>query len=122
MAFPSLRRYDVQARFAFYTSLAAVLPFLAALAASFKRYDHQLRAIQFGEGGVFRAAFLVCIALASSLSVLGIVLGFSSAGQRRNKEQGKSWAGFFIGTAVLSVTIVLFFAFRMLKFEIITGV
>lgn len=121
MALPSLRRFDVQARFALYASAASVVPWLAAALGSLSRYDNQLRAIQFGETGMFRAAFLACIGLAGALSCTGILLGFSSAGQRRNKEQGKSWAGFFVGTVVLSLTLILFFAFRILKFEIVVG-
>lgn len=120
MALPSLRRFDVQARFSLYASAAGALPLVAALIASLSRYNHQLRAIQFGETGKFKLAFLVCIAAAAGLSALGIIFGFSSAGQRRNKEQRKSWAGFFIGAGVLSATFILFAAFRMLKFEVLT--
>ncbi len=102
-------------------SCAALLPFLAAAAAGFKRYHHDLRAIQFGEASVFKASFLICIGLAVALSVVGVVLGFNSAGQRRNSQHRKSWTGFFIGAGVLSLTIILFVAFRKLGFEVMAG-
>lgn len=121
MKLPSLRRYDVQARVGLWTSIVAALPLLAAALQSYLRYDHQLRAIQYGQQGRFKMAFLVCVVLAMMLSVIGLGLGFNSAGQRRNKEQHKSWLGLFIGTAVLSFSIILFFAFQKLKFEIVTG-
>ena len=119
MNLSSLRRYDVQARVGLWTSLAAVLPFLAAALQSYLRYDHQLRAIQYGQQGKFKIAFLLCVGLAMMLSVLGLGLGYNSAGQRRNKEQRRSWLGFFIGTTVLSFSVILFFAFLKLKFEIV---
>ena len=117
MALPSLRKFDVQAKCSFYMSLAAILPLAAAAMASISRYSHQLRAIQYGEAGMFKVGFMFCIGTACALGVVGIVLGFNSAGQRRNKESTKSWMGFFIGTAVLSLAVVLFYAFRQLRFQ-----
>ncbi len=121
MALPSFRKFDVQARFGLLASCAAFVPLAVGAVFSFGKYSHQLRAISYGEAGMFKPALLVCIALAGGLSVIGLALGFNSAGQRRNKNSGESWAGFFLGTAVLSLTIILFVTFRSLGFEIAAG-
>ena len=121
MARPSLRRYDVQAKYSVIVSIAAVLPLLAAVFATLSRYQPQLRAIQYGQAGWFKLGFLMCIAAAIFLSVAGAGLGFNSAGQRRNHDQRKSWTGFFIGTGVLSITIIVLSAFWALKLEIPSG-
>ena len=114
----SLRRFDVQARYALWASLAAILPLIVSALASFSRYDSQLHAIKFGSAGFFKPAFFVCLLVTGLLSVMGIALGFNSAGQRRNSEQKKSWLGFFIGTGVLSLAIILFFAYWTLRLQI----
>lgn len=121
MALPRFRRYDVQARYSLIISVASIVPLAAATYATCQRYDPQLRAIQYANSGVFRPAFLACIAGACLLAVIGAALGFNSAGQRRNTEQRKSWTGFFIGTAALSLSIILFAAYAFLKLPIDVG-
>jgi len=121
LAIPRFRRFDVQARYSLIVSLAAIVPLTAAAYAGFSRYDHQLRAISFGKTGMFRPAFLVCIALACLLAATGAALGFNSAGQRRNDQQNKSWTGFFIGMAALSLSIIVLAAFWFLKLPVETG-
>jgi len=117
----SLRRYDVQARYSLIISLVAVLPLAAAAYAGWSKYDHELRAIQYGSTGMFKVGFLACIAASVALSLGGLGLGFSSAGQRRNNAQGASWLGFFVGSAVLSLSIIAFAAFTSLGLEIQVG-
>ena len=70
---------------------------------------------------MFKVGFLVCVAAASALSLGGLGLGFSSAGQRRNSAQAASWMGFFLGSAVLSLSIIVFSAFALLGLEIKLG-
>ncbi len=121
MGMPSLRKFDVQARFGLTASIAAIVPCLAGFAALFRNYNHELRAIPYGKEGMFQIIILGCVLAAGGLSVVGLGLGFNSAGQRRNKDSGKSWIGFFIGTGVLSLTIIMFYAFWKLRFQIVTG-
>ena len=120
MGLPRFRRYDVQARYSLIASLASVMPLAAAAFAILKRYDPDLQAIQFGKTSMFKPAFLVCIALACLLAVVGAALGLNSAGQRRNNEQRKSWTGFFVGAAALSLSIIVFAAYTFLKLPIET--
>lgn len=121
VALPRFRRFDVQARYSLAISLASILPLAVAAYASFSRYDHGLRVIQFSKAGMFRPGFLACVALAGLLAVTGIVLGFNSAGQRRNDQERKSWAGFFIGMASCCLTIIVFAAFWFLKLPVVVG-
>ncbi len=117
MARSSLRRYDVQARYACALSLVSILPFAAAAIATWQRYDGGLGQIVYGSVGYYIPAVLACILLSIVPGTLGCLLGFSSAGQRRNDKQGRSWTGFFVGGAVLTFDLVLLIALYMLKLE-----
>ncbi len=121
MGLPSFRRYDVQAKYSLMISLTGVIPLAAAAYVSWTKYDPSLRAIQYGSTGLFKVGFLVCIAASAALSLGGLGLGFSSAGQRRNNAQAASWLGFFLGSAVLSLSIIVFAAFASLGLEITVG-
>ena len=102
-------------------SLTGVLPLAAAAYVSWTKYNPNLQAIQYGSEGLFKVGFLVCIAAAVALSLGGLGLGFSSAGERRNNAQAASWLGFFLGSAVLSLSIIVFAAFASLGLEITVG-
>jgi len=121
MQWPSFRRYDTQARYALIASIAAMVPLALAIVSTATRYDPELRAIQYGKAGLFKPAFLASIAAAGLLAMIGAVLGFNSAGQRRNAEQRKSWTGFFVGMAILSISIIVFAAFIFLRLPIDAG-
>ena len=121
MGWPRFRKYDVQARYSLIISLASIVPLAAAGYSSLTRYDPALRAIQYGDTGFFKPAFLACIGTACLLAAIGASLGLNSAGQRRNTAQRKSWIGFFIGAAVLSASIVVFAAYAFLKLPIQVG-
>ena len=64
VALPNLRKYEDQARFGLIASVAAVVPLLCGAVFSFGKYNHQLRAISYGELGMFKPALLACIGLA----------------------------------------------------------
>jgi hypothetical protein len=118
VGWPSFRRFDVQARYSLPISLVSALPLALAVFAAAARYDHELRAIQFGSASLFRPAFLACVALAFLFAAVGAALGFNSAGQRRNHLQSRSWAGFFFGMAICSLSIVTLAAFWLLKLPV----
>ncbi len=113
----SLRRYDVQARYALVLAVASALPCLAALWLSWARFDAALGRIIYGSHGRFVPAFVGCVVLSLAPATIGFVLGLSSAGQRRNDQSSRSWLGFFVGGAILTLDLVLLIAFFMLRLE-----
>ena len=117
MGIGHLRRYDVQANYAFGLSLASVIPFVVAAWLAFTRYDGTLGQIIHGEQGQFVPAFAGCVLLSMIPGTLGFLLGWNSAGQRRNDKPGRSWIGFFLGGGVLTLDLVLLLAFFMLRLE-----
>ncbi len=117
MARGSLRRYDVQATWSVIMSVAAVLPMAAVVAVSVLRYEPSMKAIVFGNQ-LFQPGVLLSTAAAMFFSTIGIILGVNSAGQRRNEHQRRSWTGFFLGVVVLSLTIIAFAGFWMLKLKV----
>lgn len=112
-----LRRFDVQARVAVVLAVVAAIPAAGALYLEVSRYDRLLGQIVYGSQGRFVPALLGCIAISSALAAAAFLLGLSSAGQRRNDHQRSSWAGFFLGGSVLTVNVILFAAFWMLRLE-----
>ena len=115
MASKSLRRFDVQAKVSLIISVLAGVGFVALVVLFARNYNSELGAIIYRSGSVFAPLFLVGTAATILLSTVGLVLGFNSAGQRRNDMQGRSWAGFFLGTAFLAGAIICFALFWLLK-------
>lgn len=117
MAFDRLRRYDVQAGYAFWLAVASVAPFLFAAWQAYGRYHPLLGRIIYGQKGNFLMAFAASVLASLSLSVIGFLLGLNSAGQRRNDRSGQSWAGFFVGGTILTFDLILIVAFYLLRLE-----
>ena len=117
MGLGRLRRYDVQASYACVLSLVSIVPLIAAVTVALLRYDHDLGQIIYGSKGFFLPAFGACVLLSVMPGAIGFVLGWSSAGQRRNDKPTRSWVGFFVGGAVLTFSLILLIAFLMLHLE-----
>ena len=118
MARASLRRYDVQAVYALVFSLASVVPLLGGVYLFFRNFTFDLAAVVYQQGSMFQSSYLGVAALAGLLSGIGFLLGWNSAGQRRNQRPTWSWAGFFVGGVVATLSVVLLLAFVMLRQEI----
>lgn len=117
MKFLSLRRSDVQAKYALILSLASLVPFLIAGALLVRNFRGDLRQIVYGAGGRFLPLFLASLAFAAVPSALAFVFGWSSSGHRRNDKPGRSWFGFFVGGTVFTLCIIMAIAFVMLRLK-----
>lgn len=115
LASGSLRRYDVQAKYARNLSLVSIIPALAAVGLIVRNYDSTIPGIVYSSDRPFTLILLFCLGSAGLLGAISVVLGLSSAGQRRNDKSSQSWIGFFVGSAVVSLCIVMFFAFWKLR-------
>ncbi len=117
MGLSNLRRFDVQAKYAAVLAVVSVVPLFSALFLVWRNYNHQLGQIVYGSGGSFIIMLLGCVVASSLPSFSGFVLGWSSAGQRRNETPTKSWIGFFLGAGVLTTNFVILIAFWMLRLK-----
>ena len=117
MAKGTLRRFDVQSRYGFILSVVSVVPFAAAAIGAWQRYDAGLAQIVYGARGYFLPVFVACVLVSMVPSAVGCLLGFNSAGQRRNEKPARSWAGFFLGGTVFTFDLILLIAFYMLRLE-----
>ena len=117
MALPSLRRFDVQARYAVILSFISVVPFLGAAGLVWRNYDRELGQIVYGAQGRFLPTFVGCVLLSMLPGALGFLFGWSSAGQRRNDKPARSWVGFFLGGTVLTLDIIMLIAFYLLRLK-----
>jgi len=118
MVLEKLRRYDVQATWAIASAVASTAPFLAAAYLVASRFDGILGQIRYGSHGRFVPAFLGCVAMSGLLAAFGFVLGWNSAGQRRNDRARRSWTGFFLGGLIATFDVVLVIAFVKLRLEV----
>jgi hypothetical protein len=112
----SLRRYDVQASYGQALALFSVLPLLAGAFLAWRNYHGDVGQIIY-ESRLFLAAFAGSVLVSMAAAALGCVLGFNSAGQRRNDKPRRSWMGFFIGGGVLTFDVILLIAFMMLRLD-----
>lgn len=115
MARGTLRRFDTQAKASWIVSLAAAAGVVLLVFLAGRNLDIELRVIRFSPDSMYQPLYLVICAVTMVLAVVGLVLGFNSAGQRRNEMQARSWLGFFVGTGSFSLAIVLFWAFWKLR-------
>ena len=113
----SFRRFDVQAKYAAVLAGVSVVPLLGAMGMVLRNYRHDLGQIIYGAQGRFVMVFLACILLSAVPSGVGFLLGWSSAGQRRNDKPTHSWVGFFLGGCVLTFNLILLIAFYMLRWK-----
>ena len=111
MARASLRRFDVQAKVSLYVSCLAVLCMVALVVLLLRNFQSEMRVVVYGGGTLFAPIVLGVTALALLLGAVGAAMGANSAGQRRNNLSKRSWAGFFLGCATVSATIILFAMF-----------
>ena len=114
----NLRRYDVQARVSVGLSAVSVVFVIAAIAAVFAPsggggYDWSTNTIVYRSGSLRWVALMGSAAVAVALSLTGLSFGANSAGQRRNDKQKLSWIGFFVGAAMLLLTILLLTLFLL---------
>ena len=117
MASMSLRRFDVQAKLSLVTSIVSALGLVGVIYLIYRNYHPDLGAIVFGVKSKYSLIFMAACGATMLLSVVGLALGISSAGKRRNEFQRRSWLGFFVGTAVLSGAIICLAMFRALQLQ-----
>ena len=119
MATGSFRRYDVQAKWSVILSAASVVVLVGVAALLIRNGYHSwhIRRIMYGNP-LYQMMVMGGMALTMLLSGVGLLLGVSSAGQRRNELQRQSWTGFFLGTAVLSLAIIVLVAFWWMRMKI----
>jgi len=112
----SLRRFDVQARYAAATAVGSILPLAAALMIVMRNYNFDLRQIVYRQN-TYVVALLACLGLSALAGIAACVLGFNSADQRVNDRPKLSWLGFFLGGGVVTLDLVILVAFFMLRMK-----
>lgn len=117
MRLSQLRRYDVQASYACALALISVVPFIVAAALAYRNYHHPLGQMIYGSKGFFLPLFAGSLMASIVPGTLGMILGWNSAGQRRNDKPARSWLGFFVGGTVTTLDLILVIAFLMLRLQ-----
>jgi hypothetical protein len=121
VALSKLRRYDVQATYSIALSLVALAPFGAAAVLLARNFDREGRVFAYGEGSPYLPVLLVLVGVSFLISAGGSLLGLSSAGQRRNDKNQRSWIGFLFGGLLATLSIIMGLAFILMRFQIPRG-
>ena len=114
--FSQLRKYEVQARYALVLSIAAAAPLVASIALLLRNYQHDARQVIY-RSDLYSLAFVMSAGLAMLIGAAACVLGWNSAGQRRNDAPAHSWIGFFVGGAAVTLAAIVLLAFVMLRLK-----
>ena len=80
------------------------------------RYNSEMKQFIYGSATKYAPAVYLTTAVTMLLAAAAAGIGGNSAGQKRNDKTRLSWAAFFIGAVVLSVTIIAFAMFYVNKF------
>lgn len=107
--------YESQATWSISLAAVAALAVLGVAVLVLQRFDLEDFSVVMRAGGARFYAILGGIFLAGAASFVGSLLGFSSAGHKRNKKSGMSWAGFFLNAVLVAVTLCLFAFFWLTK-------
>ncbi len=113
-----LRRFDVQAQYALIFSLASVVFFIGTAAMLARNWNTEQQRFVYGGSGVWLPVFLGFAGVALLLGVIGFLLGWNSAGQRRNAKSSWSWAAFFVGGLISTLSLVCLIAFVVLRLSL----
>ena len=80
MARGTLRRFDTQAKASWIVSLAAAAGVVVLVFLAGRNLDTELRVIRFSPDSMYKPLYLGICAVTMLLAVVGLVLGFNSAG------------------------------------------
>jgi len=116
MAKANLRRYDTQAKLSIAIAIASFLSFCALVYLLQYRYNSEMRQFIYVGTTKYAPAVYLATAITMLLAAAAACIGGNSAGQKRNDKTRLSWAAFFIGAVILSVTIIAFAMFYMNRF------
>jgi len=112
----SLRKYEVQAGYAAGLAILSVIPLVATIFLMLRNYHSDVRQIVY-QSNNYAFAVLGCIGLSVLSGFLGCLLGYNSAGERRNDRPKRSWIGFLLGGFVITLNVIALVAFVMLRFN-----
>ncbi|MFO0838749.1 MAG: hypothetical protein U1D55_09490 [Phycisphaerae bacterium] len=101
----NFRDYATQAQLSVYLAAIGGVSTLISVVLMARNFDRATFWIIYNARRPFVFVLLATIGLALLASGLGLLVGFMSAGQRRNPKSQLSWTGFFSSAAVLAVAL-----------------
>jgi len=113
----SLRRFDVQARMSFVLAWVALLPTIGALILAWRNYHNDVREIVYRSNN-YALALMACVGIGGLMAGIACVMGYNSAGERRNDQSSRSWFAFFLGGGLVTLNIIIFLGFAMLRSKV----
>ena len=111
--------YEKQGKLGISLGVLALLAALAVGGLLARNYKPEIRQIVYGQGSNYILLIIGGLGVALLAAGAGFMLGFNSAGQKRNTQPRLSWTAFFLNAAVIALTLSLALVFYLMKFELI---
>lgn len=110
--------FERQASFSVGLGIVSVVGVIGMAVLLAKNYQPEVGQIEYGSTGNFFIAFIGAVGLALVTGLTGILLGFHSAGQKKNSNSKLSWTGFFVNAVAITLALSFFVIFWLLKLKI----
>ncbi len=107
--------YEKQARLSVTMGVVSALGLAALAFLVFQKFSFQEFELVLKRGGLRYFAILGATAGSVMIAGIGLLLGFTSAGQKRNTSSGTSWAGFFLNAVTITLVLMVFLLFWFTK-------
>ena len=105
--------HESQALYSLAAAGVGALGVIAVLGLFVRNFQWAESELKFGAGSLAYYGYIAGVGLAGLGGLVGMILGFQSAGQKRNSLNRLSWLGFFASAALVTIAACggLIFAF-----------
>jgi len=107
--------YENQAKLSVGLAGVGALAVVAPLVLIGVNFRSAMAAGVYSPEGKWILAFVAALLGAMLATGVGLIIGFNSAGQKRNTKPRLSWIGFFVNAAVLTLALVAALAFFFMR-------
>ncbi len=116
----NFRDSQLQARLGMIFSIASTVLMLILAFVVLENFNPMEKTIGFNQQSMRWPAIMGLVGGAVLLGAIGLGLGFSSLGHKRNMRQRESWLGLVVGGISVCLAIVLLVFFRLFALPIVT--
>lgn len=100
--------YESQAKLSLILAVVSGVGLLATVYLLSRNFtDFQTFWVNYNPTSMYLPALGACLVLALVCGGVGCLVGFNSAGQRRNTQSGLGWLGFFVNAGLITLAMCL---------------
>lgn len=111
--------YEKQGKLGITLGIVAAAAALGVAYLLFRNYEPEVARIVYGEGSNYILIVIGGLGVALIAAGAGFLLGFNSAGQKRNTNSRLSWMAFFLNAAMIAFVLSLAMVFFLMRLQLI---